>query len=81
MGYFGGARIAMSEPVYPDTFEILTRQDGSKAIVCKGCGRASFNPNDVELHYCGFCHVFHDDIWPPSRQWWIDQRHNEARNH
>lgn len=58
----------MSETSYPDTFKIS--EDG-KSITCLRCKRTSFNPNDVEQRYCGFCHVFHDDIWPPAREWWI----------
>jgi hypothetical protein len=27
--------------------------------------------NDVQEHYCGHCHVFHDNLWPPARRWWI----------
>lgn len=52
-----------------DTFTISP--DG-KSITCKRCKLTSSNPNDVEKHYCVRCHVFHDDLWPPARQWWID---------
>lgn len=55
------------EPI--DTFTISA--DG-KSITCKRCGRTSHNLNDVEWRYCGFCHVFHEDIWPPARRWWIE---------
>jgi hypothetical protein len=34
--------------------------DGSM-ITCHICGMTSHNPNDVENHYCGNCHIFHDD--------------------
>jgi hypothetical protein len=30
-------------------------------IRCHTCQRVSFNANDVEQRYCGFCHVFHED--------------------
>lgn len=53
---------------YIDTFTLTT--DGG--ITCLRCKATSYNPNDVEQHYCGRCHVHHDDLWPPSRQWWID---------
>ncbi len=53
---------------YPDTFKIS--EDG-KSITCLRCKRTSYHPRDVEHHYCGFCHVFHDDIYPPAREWWI----------
>jgi hypothetical protein len=49
----------------------IISHDG-KSITCKRCGRMSHNPNDVAYLYCGHCHVFHDDLWPPARQWWID---------
>ena len=53
---------------YPDTFVIDLN---GPCIICKRCGLASYNPNDIEQHYCARCHVFHDDIYPPARQWWI----------
>jgi hypothetical protein len=31
------------------------------AIGCFMCGSVSWNPNDVNAHYCGNCHMFHDD--------------------
>jgi len=43
------------------------------SITCKRCKRTSTNPHDVENHYCGHCKVFHDDIYPPSREWWINE--------
>lgn len=51
------------------TFTIST--DG-KSITCLRCQRTSYNQNDVDNHYCGACHVFHDDIWPPARKWWVE---------
>lgn len=55
------------EPI--DTFTISPE---GNSITCKRCNRTSYHPKDVENHYCGYCNVFHDDIWPPARQWWID---------
>ncbi len=52
------------------TFTIA--EDG-KSITCLRCKRTSHNPNDVENHYCGYCHAFHDDIWPPARKAWLNQ--------
>jgi hypothetical protein len=46
--------------------------DGRVSITCKRCKRTSYNLNDVEQRYCGYCHVFHDDIWPPARRWWVN---------
>lgn len=44
-----------------------------KSITCLRCKRTSYNPNDVENHFCGHCHAFHDDIWPPARKAWLTQ--------
>jgi hypothetical protein len=41
------------------------------SITCLRCKFTSKNPKDVEQHYCGRCHVFHDDLWPPARRWWV----------
>jgi len=35
------------------------RADG-KSITCFRCGKTSYNDNDVQKRYCGFCHVFHE---------------------
>lgn len=51
-----------------DTFII---DPGGGTITCKRCCLTSFNPQDVEHHYCAFCDQFHDDIWPPAREYWI----------
>lgn len=52
-----------------DTFTISP--DG-KSITCKRCKMTSYNLNDVEQRYCGHCKVYHDDIWPPARAWWVE---------
>jgi hypothetical protein len=41
------------------------------SITCKRCKLTSHNPNDVAQRYCGRCHVFHENLWPPSREWWL----------
>lgn len=46
-----------------------------KSITCFRCKRTSYNPNDVAHHYCGYCHVHHDDLWPPARKAWITMRY------
>lgn len=53
---------------YPDTFKIS--EDG-RSITCLHCHRTSYHLKDVEHLYCGHCHVFHDDIFPPARASWI----------
>jgi ribosomal protein L37E len=40
------------------TYKIIDKAD---SILCLCCGLTSFNPNDVEHKYCGFCHEFHAD--------------------
>lgn len=55
-----------------EPFETFTISEDGKAITCKRCKRTSHNARDVENHYCGWCHVYHDDIWPPARHWWVE---------
>jgi len=38
-----------------------TIADDGKSITCLRCGLTSYHPEDVRQHYCGHCHVFHDD--------------------
>lgn len=59
-------------PDIPDTFRL---EFGGEAIRCLHCGFTSWNAKDVEERYCGRCHVFHHDIWPPARQHWIQSGH------
>lgn len=47
-----------------DTYVVSENGD---SITCLGCHLTSYDPNDVEQHYCGNCHMFHDDLWPPAR--------------
>lgn len=58
------------------TFEISP--DG-KTITCLKCKVTSVNLNDVREHYCGHCHVFHDDIWPPARLAWLTEMKHPER--
>lgn len=50
---------------------LLTNSEHGLAFTCLRCLRTSHSPKDVEHHYCGHCHAFHDDIWPPARRWWV----------
>jgi hypothetical protein len=34
------------------------------SIACPSCGKRSYNANDVNYRYCGYCHQFHDDMLP-----------------
>lgn len=52
--------------------QTFTISPDGKSITCLMCKTTSHHPEDVENHYCGRCHVFHDDIWPPARRWWLD---------
>lgn len=59
---------------YPDLFELKHDQTGNEvAITCKLCERTSYNENDIFWRYCGNCHLFLDDIWPPARQSMLDK--------
>lgn len=53
----------------------------NRSITCLRCRMTSYNLNDIEQHYCGHCHVFHDDLWPPARNWWLnhDNRGNPIK--
>ncbi len=61
----------MNEPI-PQVIDTFTLSEDGQSITCKRCKRTSHNPNDVDHHYCGHCQAYHDDIWPPARQWWLD---------
>lgn len=44
------------------TYIIGTDDNGSQWIQCNQCNMKSYNSNDIEHKYCGFCHDFHDHI-------------------
>jgi hypothetical protein len=44
------------------TYEISTDAFGHQFIRCLLCGLASYHPEDIQQKYCGYCHVFHDDL-------------------
>lgn len=37
---------------------LIVSRDGETGIKCRSCGRTSWNKNDVDRKYCGFCHEF-----------------------
>jgi hypothetical protein len=47
---------------FPGEFAPHLFQIDEASITCPVCRRTSFNKNDVEQKYCGFCHRFHDEI-------------------
>jgi len=51
-----------------------------KSITCLRCHKTSYNQNDVAHHYCGHCHVHHDDLWPPARKAWLRNRLDSFEN-
>lgn len=51
-----------------DTFIISPAGD---SITCELCGMTSYHPEDVRHHYCGKCHIFHDDIPKGRREPWL----------
>jgi hypothetical protein len=42
------------------------------AITCRRCGLTSHHFTDVRERFCGKCKVWHDDIHPIARQWWVE---------
>lgn len=55
-----------------DLIHTYTIAADGKSITCLRCKRTSHSLKDVEHKFCGSCNVFHDNIWPPSRHWWIN---------
>src|SRR5512143_4080428 len=53
----------------PLTFEML---EGGKAIKCRICGSVSYDPDHIHEHCCAWCHVNHDNLWPPARKLMLD---------
>jgi ribosomal protein S27AE len=39
---------------------IKSEQTSQRGITCLTCNKTSFNQNDIENLYCGFCHKFHE---------------------
>src|SRR5262245_29252811 len=46
---------------HQNTYELGMNDKSESYIRCLFCGRKSFHPADIEHHYCGFCHIFHDN--------------------
>jgi hypothetical protein len=44
------------------TYEISADTYGNPWIRCLRCGLGSYNPNDIQHKYCGYCHIFHEDF-------------------
>jgi hypothetical protein len=54
-------------------YTIKMGADGKEeSITCLRCKRTSHHPEDVAKHYCGHCHAFLDDLWPPAKKWWLE---------
>lgn len=64
------ALAAQGQVTYALVFDAPGKVTG---ITCLHCNLTSYNPNDIERHFCGKCKVFHDDIWPPARHSWINR--------
>ncbi len=42
------------------TYEVkISPMQSYKTIKCLKCKRTSYNENDIEQLYCGYCHKFH----------------------
>jgi len=43
-----------------ETYNLVRHEPTKSAgIACLRCGKVSYNPQDIENRYCGFCHQFH----------------------
>lgn len=49
----------------PMIYEMDTDK-GGYFIRCGGCLMKSYSAADIENHYCGNCHRFHDDYFGPN---------------
>jgi hypothetical protein len=52
-------RPGMAWPAAGPTYHLAGDPPG---ITCRLCGSVSAHPMDVHSHYCGRCHLFHDDV-------------------
>lgn len=43
------------------------------SITCPKCGRTSYNPNDIEQGYCGYCHDWVTARVGPKPEWAKDK--------
>lgn len=62
----------------PSTIKTYVLSEDGKAITCLGCNRTSYNHHDISRLYCGHCQLFHEDLWPPAREWFITQGRKRA---
>lgn len=37
-------------------------RDKHPSITCPRCGRTSYNTNDIKERYCGYCHMWHENM-------------------
>jgi hypothetical protein len=56
-----------------DLIHTYTIAPDGKSITCLRCKKASDNPEHVRERKCPYCHVYHDDLVPWARHWWINQ--------
>lgn len=64
--YLWGLLHGFTEETRTDKYLIFTLGEGEKqekqrGIFCFSCKKASYNANDIENRYCGFCHKFHEE--------------------
>ena len=43
-------------------FTISINESGYRFIFCHLCRKRSYHPMDIEHKYCGFCHVWLEDL-------------------
>ena len=62
--YAGLPPAAIPDPHLTITFhgngyDLVVGDGGREGIRCRRCTLTSYNPNDIQQLYCGFCHEFH----------------------
>lgn len=67
-----------ADPRAPERVNTYALAGNDDSILCLRCGMRSHNKTDVTRLYCGKCKVVHDDLWPPSRLWWITNPEKEV---
>lgn len=65
--YFEDNRSKRFERTMEKTFEVIS-VNNRPAIKCLTCQMISFNTNDIEQLYCGYCHKFHEDQQQPEHE-------------
>jgi hypothetical protein len=62
-------------------FLMPPRYPGTASITCPVCNKTSYNPNDIENGYCGYCHAYTGVVNPQAvAERVIRETHDSTRN-